>query len=390
MRALILVALVLHLSSGHAIAQEQYPEWRDAFAVYINDPIKGGGLVIDLARTGTDGLPPAALTVLGDAHLRRGNYGSARKMFLRALEDPTTATTMGPGAAPIAAHAQLGLAMASVGAGKLSDAREWFALASAAPGDMGHIATLGHAQTAIALGRHDEGLEILEALSQQDGLEPAVLDLTRFATGDALLDAGDPEAAQEAFQALAEGASGGVAADAAYAALIAKRKSGDREEAAEGLSEFITECPKEGEEDEGAERPKSSRAERELDPGAVLNAWVRNYREQAFDAYATNPAPVFSLRGCDLAVETAAVWEAEPVVEVAAAMEPAEPIAREPEGQLIRSSPPESAAVDTLEAESASSETTTAASNEGTGLGWIAALVIVGVAFLVGRFWRRG
>lgn len=302
-------------------AQEEYPEWRDAFTLYINDPEAGGGLVLELGRRGADGLPPAALTVLGDAHLRRGNFGRARKMFLRALDDPSAQTLTGPAKGSIAAHAQMGLGLAAVGAGKFSEAREWFALASAAPGDLGHIATLGQAQASSALGRYDEALQIFEALSEADGLEASVLERARFSMAQILLEAGDAAAASESFASLQEHASGPLARDSAYARALADYRGGQRDGAIARLTALVEACAGDrGAEDRGAvAEPRSiSKAERDLNPRTLLQRWLRNYREQSLSAYAAGTATLFALGGCDLAVDTIAVWEAEPVaVEVA-------------------------------------------------------------------------
>lgn len=374
--------------AGQSFGQgDDYPEWRDAFAIYINDPEQGGGLVIDLAKSGTDGLPPAALTVLGDAHLRRGNFGRARKMFLRVLDDPTSETLMGPGKASIAAHAQMGLGMAAVGAGKMSDAREWFATASEAPGDMGYMATLGHAQAAIALGRYDEALSILEALSEAPGVESAVLDMARFTTANALLAEGDSEAAAESFGEIASDSSGSLAADAAYARALAESRTAGSEGPTEQLTELVASCPPIEEEEEVR---KVSRAERQLDPGAVLQAWVRNYREKAFSEFQAQPSTLLALGGCDLARETIAVWEAEPVVVAQEARAPVElsqrvdvPAAAEeppaqvkPEGETAPAPVP------------ANASTPENADPSSSGLTWVlvvGALIVIAILFVVRR-----
>lgn len=303
---LLVLAGATLLCGTSSRAQSEYPEWREAFAIYVNDPVAGAGLVVELGRKSTDDLPPAALTVLGDAHLRQGNYGTARKMFLRALEDPVAVSEMGPGKAPIASHAEFGLALAAVGAGKLGEAREWFAEASAAGGDMGHLATLGHAQAAIALGRHDEALEILGALADSEGVEDPVLGAARFAAANALLDAGEYEAAAEAFGELAAEGS----PDASFAAAVARYRTGEREVALESLTELVESCP---EPVEGEARRPVTRADRDLDPTAVLQAWVKNYRENSFEDYRTGRlTTMLSVHGCDLAVETLPVFESAP------------------------------------------------------------------------------
>ncbi len=377
-----LLLLSLLFAAAPLAHAQSYPEWGEAFEVYKTDPAAGAELLIELGRRGTDNLPPSVLTVLGDAYLRQGNYGTARKMFLRALEDPSAAASMGPFKAPIASHAELGLAAAAIGAGKLADAREWFAKASAAGGDLGHLATLGHAQAAIALGRHDEGLEILEALNDTEGVEPSLVEASQFATANALLDAGDYEAAAAAFQQLSDEAAGDLALDAAFAAAMARYRGGDRGEALASLSALVERCPEAGEDDQPR---KVTRAERELDPTAVLQSWVRNYREQSFSDYGGGPGPAFSLHGCDLAVETVAVLE-----EVSSAVVAAEPVPAEPEAAPAGPAAGRAGTAAVVPARSEADQSTARDAEAGGGFpGWIAALVVVGV-LVAGWFWRRG
>lgn len=367
-----------------AVAQEQYPEWREAFDVYVVDPAGGADRIIELGKKGTDGLPSSILTVLGDAYLRQGNYGSARRMFLRALEDPNALTDVGPGKASIASHAELGLALAAVGSGKLAEARKRFAAASG-PGDMGYVATLGHAQTAIAMGRHDEGLELLAALSDAEDVEPSLLDAARFASANALLDGGDYEAAAAAFQAIADGSTGEMAVDASFAAAVARQRSGARDVALEELTALVEKCPKL---EEGEERRKVSRADIALDPTAVLQSWVRNYREQSFADYRDGPGLALLLHGCDLAVETVAVYDEIAPIEVVAAAEP-EPVEM-PETSAAAVEGDTRPAADSSDA--ASGAATASSDSAGDGESASLWLVVLGVLVLAGVvwFWRRG
>lgn len=382
----LLTALALLSASGRAVAQEQFPDWSEAFDAYVADPEAGADRIIELGKQGTDGLPSSAFTVLGDAYLRQGNYGAARRSFLRALEDPNAATQMGPGKAPISNHAQLGLALAAVGSGKLGDARRWFAEASGAGGDMGYLATLGHAQTAIALGRHDEGLELLAALSESEGVEASLVESARFASANALLDAGDYEEAAAAFEALAADSEGAAATDAAFAAAIARHRGGSVNGVLESLTVIAEKCPPLA---EGEERRKVSRGERDLDPTAVLQAWVRNYREQSFADYAAGPGAALTLHGCDLAIETVAVFdELEPAV--VAAVEPAPPVAEpaEPAAPAGTSSGTGGAS-STATAADAQAKTPVASPSAGGVPTWAIVLVLV-VAAAGFLLWRRG
>ncbi len=383
-----LLALALLISFAVPLhAAEQYPEWREVFDVYAEDPNAAAEQVIELGKKGIDGYPPSVPTVLGDAYLRQGNYGAARRMFLRVLQDPSAGSQMGPGKAPIASHAELGLALSAVGAGKLADAREWFAKASAAGGDLGYLATLGHAQTAIALGRHDEGLEILEAMSEAEGVEDALVEASRFAAANALLDGGDPAAAAEAFQSLADDSTGPNARDAAFAAAWARAKAGERDAAFEALTVLTEECP---EREEGDEPRKVSRAERELDPTAVLQAWVRNYREQSFGMYDSGPAAALSLHGCDLAVETVAVFEeVVPVAAVAPVEEPAPPSPAEEVLPVAGDAGGSAPAAGEEASKAASTEASPTVADEGRMSPWIVFVIVAVIGVLV-FVWRRG
>ena len=299
--------LVLLPMSASAFTAEQEVQWRAAFEAYEADPVGSAENVISLARGAKD-LPPSALTVAGDAYLRTGNFGNARKMFRRALEHPESATGMGPWKAPIASHAELGLAMAAIGAGKMSEAHEWFAEAADSGGDLANIATLGQAQAALALGQTDEALAILAALSETEELDPSLDDTLQVVTGQALLAAGDFEAAAETFDALAQSESP-ANLDAAYGAAVARSRLDDSESPLGAFAAVLERCP-EPSEDEAATAPRRvTAADRALEPMAVLQRWVRTYREAPFSNFASSLSPAFDLRGCELASQQVAFLE---------------------------------------------------------------------------------
>lgn len=290
---------------------EQVEEWHDAYAAYEEDPVGNAERMVALIQeVGTQNVPAISLIVFGDAHLRLGNYGAARRMFLRALEDPAATEHAGPMKAPVADHAELGLAMVASATGKLDEARERFARTSDLDGDLGDLSTLGHAQSQIALGRHDEGLALLEELSSNDSLEPAVLEAARYSLANALLEAGEYEAAAEAFEALV---ADGMGVDAAYGAALARSHDGSPQVVLDSLAEVVELCPEPDPNDDGR---APTRADRALRSGAVLASWVRNYRESSFASLDSEAGgKLFSTDGCRLARASVEVLEAAPIAE---------------------------------------------------------------------------
>lgn len=380
--------LVLLPMSASAFTAEEEVQWRAAFQAYEADPVGSAENVISLARGAKD-LPPSALTVAGDAYLRTGNFGNARKMFRRALEHPESANGMGPWKAPIASHAELGLAMAATGAGKMAEAHEWFAQAAGAPGDLANIATLGQAQAALALGRTDEALAILAALSETEDLDPSLDDTLQIVTGQALLAAGDFEAAAETFDALAQSESP-ASLDAAYGAAVARSRLDDSEAPRGAFAAVLERCPEPSEGETAAEPRRATAADRELEPTAVLQRWVRTYREAPFSDFASSLSPAFDLRGCELASQQVAFLEEGPPLAAKRSEVPVDAGSTSPSeasssGQTSRTSVDASTQpIAKPPAPDASSE------NEGSSWGAIALVALLAVILLVFFLRPRG
>jgi hypothetical protein len=131
--------------------------------------------------------------------------------------------------------------------------------------------------------------------------------------------AGDGEKAAGLLGEVAAGSNPDLAAEALFAAARLSLQAGDAQDARASLEEMLANCPEEPPEQEDAddeesrERRRMSRRLRELDPGAILQTWVRNYRELPLNAYAGVGAPPFGFDGCARARETLASLDEEPI-----------------------------------------------------------------------------
>ncbi|MDG2307859.1 MAG: tetratricopeptide repeat protein [Candidatus Binatia bacterium] len=295
--AALLVVLSLVAIAPEALGQEQHPlyeEWRTAMQDYLKDPDAGADAVIELSRQGLTGLPAPPIALVGDVHLRRGDYASARKMFERALEAPG-AEGPAPGDSNLNDYVYFGLGMAHAASGQLEEARVAFGRATEAPTELGQFARLADAQIAIASGAPAEASVAVSKLVELDHLPPSVQLMAEAVLGNALMAEGKYVEAAELYDGMATGAGG---ADARYAAALARLYAGEREEGIAALSALVEECPPE----EGGSSSPSLRA-REMEPRAVLTAWVGQYGQAGwFDQESLSN--VLSLGGCSLAAAT--------------------------------------------------------------------------------------
>src|SRR5262249_640530 len=96
------------------------PEAHDAVAAYLRDPSANAKAFLDAARQQGAALNPVQALLLGDAAVRAGLYRTAGEFFMTVQD------------AGLASAAQMGLAWASLGLGKLNDAYEHFDAAATA------------------------------------------------------------------------------------------------------------------------------------------------------------------------------------------------------------------------------------------------------------------
>ena len=238
-------------------------------------------------------------------------------------------------------------------------------------------------------GRDEPAIDINQGVGQENLVVTVAApdpDLSHAVKGRIVghpLDAGDYDAAAEAFEALEKDAEGEAKPDLAFAAAVARNRAGERGVALDALNSLLERCPQPG---EAEERRKISRAERELDPTAVLQSWVRNYREQSFADYrAGRLTAVLSLQGCDLAVETVAALEAAPPVEAVPAVREAAP----PAPQAAPAAEAPAVRPDQSEAPAGSDASDDAAQAPSGGLGIGTILLVAGILIVLGWLWRR-
>jgi len=397
------VAAALLLLSGPALALEpQDPEWEQLLHAYLVDPEGNREAVLALGKSGTEGLGAPAILLIADAQFRAGEYGEARRLFRQVVEQeevedrPTAASSIG----------HFGLAMVEVEGGDFAGAYEEFGRAGGPESQVAVWAKLGTAQSAAAIGKTDEALEALQELSATEDLAPPLREAALFSEASVHLRNGDTEKAAALLDQVIGGSNPRLATEAAYAKAQLERKNGDPRAARKELEGLLAKCPDEnaGEAEPSAdadadadadakkdrERRRMERRLGELDPSAIMQAWVQNYREMPLVSWRGRETPPFGFGGCSLARTALASLEELPVETPVVAGAGAPPAASAGAGATTgavaaTSLPNEVASAGTSEA------TTPEQTAEGSSLVWLGILAaIVGVAGVLYFVLRRG
>jgi tetratricopeptide (TPR) repeat protein len=288
---------------GSTVAAQEpppgYSDWEQVLQSYLLDPVGNRDRVIALARQGVEGIPAVALVVIGDAYFRAGDLPNASRLFRAARAESEVVNE--PEQSPWIAFSNMGLGMVDVAQGDMGGAYRSFSAAAAAGGPSTSMAMLGAAQSAAAIGKDEEALDLLSALDETEGAPGAIRDAARFARGEVLLRQGKYDEAAALFDEIAAGTKGGLASDASYAAARARLASGERETGRTALEAMLTACAEPG---DGTDPRRTNRQLRELDARAVMQAWVENYREVSFEPYLAESGrgsvDGFSIDGCAL------------------------------------------------------------------------------------------
>jgi tetratricopeptide (TPR) repeat protein len=183
-------ALVLALALGAgrpATAQEgasASPEWEAALTAYIQDPVRGRDEILALERSeGTDDLPPLGFLLLGDAHLRKGDYRTAEALFER-----TAGVDFGPTWEGVS---DLGIGLSRLAAGDLAGAEKALDVAVGAGGAGGAVAALARGQLAAAGGRFPAALGDFDRVLEGDDVTRELREATELARAGTLYGSGD-------------------------------------------------------------------------------------------------------------------------------------------------------------------------------------------------------
>src|SRR6516162_9983551 len=108
----VLCAIVLGSGIARGEAQPFTPEAQEAIAAYLRDPVANAKDFLAAPREPDDQLNPLHALLLGDAAVRVGQYRTASEFFGQVRD------------AGLTGAAEIGMAWASLGRGRLTDAYE--------------------------------------------------------------------------------------------------------------------------------------------------------------------------------------------------------------------------------------------------------------------------
>ncbi len=233
---------------------------QDALTAYLRDPAANAKAFLDAARAENGPLTTVQTFLLADAALRVGRYHMATDLFetVQASGDPSF---NGP--------AEIGLAWAALGRGRLTDAAQHLDTAATSNPALRSFTDILVALVAAANGAPD-GRAALAAAAARPDIDPAFREAAPLLDAYARYWAGDVAGAADAFTAFAVShPDSRFADDALYAAAQAKMRSGRAAEAQADLEALAG--------DRRGHGPLSSRL-LALDGRALLRAGMRRDR----------------------------------------------------------------------------------------------------------------
>jgi tetratricopeptide (TPR) repeat protein len=232
----VLCAVVLGsgIARGAPEAPPITPDLQDAIGAYLRDPVANAKEFLATPRAPNDQLNPVQLLLLGDAAVRVGQYRTASELF-GAVRD-----------AGLASAAEIGMAWASLGRGRLADAYEHLSAANSLDPASQQMTAFAMAVVATANGSRT-GPELLTAAEAQGELDPAFREVAPLLDAYASYWGGDPARAADSFTAFAVAhPDSRFADDAFYAAAQAKLRAGREDEAIADLQALAGDQPSTG------------------------------------------------------------------------------------------------------------------------------------------------
>ena len=197
------------------------PQVQEALAAYLRDPQANARAFLDAARQNGD-LYPVQAIFLADAALRIGHY----RMATELLE-----TVRDGGDPGLGSVAEVGLAWAALGRGRLTDAYQHLETAGTLNAQLRSWSDATMALVGAAGGAPDARAALAAAVARPD-VDPAFREAAPLLDAYARYWAGDAAGAADAFTAFAVAHPGSrFADDALYAAAQAKRRAGRAAEA---------------------------------------------------------------------------------------------------------------------------------------------------------------
>lgn len=269
-------------------------EWNEIANGYMSDPVTHGPELLAIAQGAGTNLPPQFLVLIADAQVRANRAAAAEASLKAALDaKPDPLWQM---------FATLGLGGTRMMQGDPNGAATYFETLAATDEESGWASAIGNIGLGHARLASDRPMDAKAAFDAAAG-NGVVDDQFRFAgkfgSGMALYEAGDLEAAAEAFEALAaEDPDGPFGRDARFAAARARLKAGNQDAAVSGLQAAVAKC------DPDQEPRRTSRRLRDLDPRAFSREWLRNYRTMSWKDSMARETSMYTIGGCDLAVST--------------------------------------------------------------------------------------
>jgi len=228
------VVLGIGIARGDQEAQPFTPEVQDAIAAYLQNPMANAKGFLDSARVPDDQLSPVHALLLGDAAIRVGQYRTASEFFGTVRDAGLTST------------AEVGMAWASLGRGRLTDAYNHLSVASSLDPALQQVTGFAMAVVATANGSR-AGPGALAAAEAQGDLDPALREVSPLLDAYASYWAGDAARAADLFTAFAVAhPDSRFADDAFYAAAQAKLRAGRDDEAMADLQALAGDQPSAG------------------------------------------------------------------------------------------------------------------------------------------------
>jgi len=232
----VLSAVVLSsgIARGAPEAPPVTPDVQNAIAAYLRDPVANAKEFLAAPRPPDDQLTPVQALLLGDAAVRVGQYRTASEFF-GAVRD-----------AGLASAAEIGMAWASLGRGRLTDAYDHLSAANSLDPALQPVTAFAMAVVAAANGSR-AGPEVLAAAEAQEGLDPSLREVAPLLDAYVSYWAGDAARAADAFTAFAAAhPDSRFADDAFYAAAQAKLRAGREDEAIADLQALAGDQPATG------------------------------------------------------------------------------------------------------------------------------------------------
>ena len=266
--ALVLLSAVALTTSTGARGEPPplAPSVQDALVAYLRDPAANAKVFLDAARQENGAINPLQALFLGDAALRVGRYRMAGDLFdaVREGDNPV-----------LGSYAEVGMAWAALGRGRLADAYEHLEAAGTLNPALGSFTDVTMALVAAANGDPD-GRAALAAAAARSDVDPGFREVAPLLDAYARYWAGDVAGAADAFTAFAVAhPDSRFADDALYAAAQAKQRAGRDAEALADLEALAG--------DGRAHGPMSSRLVA-LDGRALLREGTRRDRTMGFRA----------------------------------------------------------------------------------------------------------